>query len=132
MQKHTLLFTIILNLLSTAVWGEDFLVNYYHKGVIVHTQQVAQGSAIGSLPDLNLVSCNDEIPLFAGWIGERDVNKYQTISTTTPSFITADYVPTADINLYAVFADGIDSGELVWQRVKSNSELNPRGLPIRL
>ena len=79
MQKHTLLFTIILNLLSTAVWGEDFLVNYYHKGVIVHTQRVVQGSAIGSLPDLNLVSCNDEIPLFAGWITENDVNKYENV-----------------------------------------------------
>ena len=123
MQKHTLLFTIILNLLSTAMWGEDFLVNYYHKGMIVHTQRVVQGSTIGSLPDLNLVSCNDEIPLFAGWITESDANKYETISTATPSFITADYVPTADINLYALFADGIDSGELVWQRVKSNSEL---------
>jgi hypothetical protein len=32
-------------------------------------------------------------------------------------------VPTTNISLYAVFADGIDNGELIWQRIKSNSEL---------
>lgn len=123
MKNQYFLFIIILNLLSTTVWGENFSVNYYHKGVIVHTQQITQGEAIGSLPELNLVSCNNEIPLFAGWITESDANKYQTINTTTPSFITADYTPTADLNLYALFADKEQTNDMAWQQVKSNSEL---------
>ncbi len=123
MKKQYFLFIIILNLLSTGVWGGDFLVNYYHKGAIVHTQQVAEGSTIGVLPELNLESCDDEINLFAGWIAENDVTKYQTNNSATPTFITEEYIPTTNINLYAVFADGKSTGELIWQRVKSKSEL---------
>lgn len=123
MQKQALILTIILNLLSTIIWGENFEVNYYHKGVIVHTQQVVPGEAIGTLPELNLVSCNDEINLFAGWIAEDDVTKYQTNNTATPTFITEEYVPTTNINLYALFADKEQTNEMVWQQVKSNSEL---------
>ena len=123
MQKQALILTIILNLVSTIIWGENFEINYYHKGVSVYTQQVVQGEAIGTLPELNLVSCNDEINLFAGWIAEDDVAKYQTSNTATPTFITEEYVPTTNINLYAVFADKEQTNEMVWQQVKSNSEL---------
>ena len=123
MQKQALILTIILNLISTIICGENFEVNYYHKGVIVHTQQVVSGEAISTFPELNLVSCNDEINLFAGWIAEDDVTKYQTANTTPPTFITEEYVPTTNINLYALFADKEQTNEMVWQQVKSNSEL---------
>ena len=105
------------------MWGGDFLVNYYHKGVIVHTQQVTQGSAIGSLPELNLESCDDEINLFVGWIAETDVANYQEANNTTPTFITEDYVPTANTNLYALFADGEAVGTSKWSLVTKISQL---------
>ena len=123
MKKLSLSLIIILNLLSTAVWGGDFLVNYYHKGVIVHTQQVVEGEPIGALPELSLTSCNNEINIFVGWIAETDIANYQTANTATPIFITENYIPTANTNLYALFADGKATADLQWQRVKSKSEL---------
>lgn len=123
MKRLSFLLTIILNLFSTTMWGEDFLVNYYHKGSIVHTQQITEGSAIGTLPELNLTSCDDKINIFVGWIAEADIAKYQTANTTTPTFITEEYTPTTNTNLYAVFADGKSTGEFIWQQVKSKSEL---------
>lgn len=123
MQKKALVLTIILNLISTIIWGENFEINYYHKGVSVHTQQVIQGEAIGTFPELNLVSCNDEINLFAGWIAEDDVTKYQTSNTATPTFITEEYVPTTNINLYALFADKEDINNKEWLCVTNASQL---------
>ena len=123
MKKRLILFVIILNIISLNVWGDSFSINYYHKGAIVHTQQITQGSAIGSFPNLTLTSCDDEINIFAGWINEIDASKYQTANTTTPTFITEEYVPTENTNLYAVFADSEVSPEIIWQQVKSKSEL---------
>ncbi len=123
MKRLSFLLTIIFNLFSATMWGEDFLVNYYHKGAIVHTQQITEGSAIGTLPELNLTSCDDKINIFVGWIAEADIAKYQTANTTTPTFITEEYTPTTNTNLYAVFADGKSTGEFIWQQVKSKSEL---------
>ena len=123
MKRLSFLLTIIFNLFSATMWGEDFLVNYYHKGAIVHTQQITKGSAIGTLPELNLTSCDDKINIFVGWIAEADIAKYQTANTTTPTFITEEYTPTTNTNLYAVFADGKSTGEFIWQQVKSKSEL---------
>ena len=123
MKKQLILFAIILNIISLNVWGDSFSINYYHKGTIVHTQQITQGSAIGSFPNLTLTSCDDEINIFAGWVNEIDASKYQTANTTTPTFITEEYVPTENTNLYAVFADSEVSPEIIWQQVKSTSEL---------
>ncbi len=124
MKKQIFLFTtIILNFLSTPIWGEDFFINYYHKGEIIHTQQVTQGSTIEAFPILNLESCNSEINIFAGWITEEEVTKYQTINTSTPTFVATDYIPTTDINLYAVFADREATNDITWQQIKSRSEL---------
>ena len=105
MKKRLILFVIILNIISLNVWGDSFSINYYHKGTIVHTQQITQGSAIGSFPNLTLTSCDDEINIFVGWINEIDASKYQTANTTTPTFITEEHIPTTDLNLYALFAD---------------------------
>ncbi|MBR5238539.1 MAG: InlB B-repeat-containing protein [Paludibacteraceae bacterium] len=123
MKKRLILFVIILNIISLNVWGDSFSINYYHKGTIVHTQQITQGSTIGSFPNLTLIACDDEINIFAGWINEIDASKYQTANTTTPTFITEEHIPTTDLNLYAVFADGKSTGELIWQRIKSRTEL---------
>ena len=123
MKKLSFLLIIILNLLSAIAWGEDFSVNYYHKGAVVYTQQVAEGTAIGSFPTLTLTSCNDEINIFVGWIAETDTANYQSTCTTTPTFITEDYIPTANTNLYALFADSQETPETTWQQVKSKSEL---------
>ena len=123
MKKLSFLLIIILNLLSAIAWGEDFSVNYYHKGAVVYTQQVAEGTAIGSFPTLTLTSCNDEINIFVGWIAETDTANYPISSTTTPTFITEDYIPTANTNLYALFADSQETPETTWQQVKSKSEL---------
>lgn len=123
MKKLSFLLIIILNLLSAIAWGEDFSVNYYHKGAVVYTQQVAEGTAIGSFPTLTLTSCNDEINIFIGWIAETDIANYQSTSTTTPTYITEDYIPTSNTNLYALFADSQETPETTWQQVKSKSEL---------
>lgn len=123
MQKQALVLTIILNLLSTSVWGEDFLVNYYHKGAIVHQQQVAEGSAIGALPQLVLNSCNNNIAYFAGWIKEDDANNYLVANNTTPTFINEEFVPTSNINLYALFADSQEKSAETWTIVTKSSEL---------
>ena len=105
MKKQLILFVIILNIISINIWGDNVSINYYHKGAIVHTQQIEEGSVIGSLPELSLESCNDEINIFAGWITEADASQYQTANTTPPTLITTDYIPTTDLNLYALFAD---------------------------
>ena len=123
MKKRLILFVIILNIISLNVWGDSFSINYYHKGTIVHTQQITQGSAIGSFPNLTLTSCDDEINIFAGWITEADATNYTTANTTTPTFLTADYIPNTDMNLYALFADKDLTSEIPWQQVKSKSEL---------
>ena len=123
MKKQLILFVIILNIISLNVWGDSFSINYYHKGAIVHTQQITQGSAIGSFPNLTLTSCDDEINIFAGWITEADATNYTTANTTTPTFLTADYIPNTDMNLYALFADKDLTSEIPWQQVKSKSEL---------
>ena len=123
MKKQLILFAIILNIISLNVWGDSFSINYYHKGTIVHTQQITQGSAIGSFPNLTLTSCDDEINIFAGWITEADATNYTTANTTTPTFLTADYIPNTDMNLYALFADKDLTSEIPWQQVKSKSEL---------
>ena len=123
MKKLSFLLIIILNLLSATMWGEDFSVNYYHKGAVVYTQQVAEGTAIGSFPTLTLTSCNDEINIFVGWIAETDTANYQSTSTTTPTFITEDYIPTSNTNLYALFADSQETPKTTWQQVKTKSEL---------
>ena len=123
MKKLSFLLTIILNLFSATMWGEDFLVNYYHKGVVVHTQQVAQGSAIGALPKLNLTSCDDKINIFIGWITDADITKYQTANTTKPTLITEEYIPTSNTNLYAVFADSEEINTATWTLVTKTSQL---------
>ena len=123
MKKLSLLSIITLTLLSTSIWGENFSINYYHKGTIVHTQQITQGSAIDSFPALTLESCNDEINIFAGWITETDASKYQTSNSTPPTLITTDYIPTTNLNLYALFANKTSTDEIPWQQVKSNTEL---------
>ena len=105
MKKQLILFVIILNIISINIWGDNISINYYHKGAIIHTQQITQGSAIGSFPTLSLTSCDNKINIFVGWINEIDASKYQTANTTTPTFITEEYIPTTDLNLYALFAD---------------------------
>ena len=124
MKKLTILFIFtILNILTNHTLGKNFIINYYHKGEIVHTQQLPQGSAISTLPELNLVSCDDKINLFVGWVTENDVTKYQTTNTTPPSFINTDYIPTTDINLYAIFANKAPTSEFTWQQISSINEL---------
>lgn len=124
MKKLTILFIFTtLNILTNHTLGKNFIINYYHKGEIVHTQQLPQGSAISTLPELNLVSCDDKINLFVGWVTENDVTKYQTTNTTPPSFINTDYIPTTDINLYAIFADKEPTSEFTWQQISSINEL---------
>ena len=123
MKKQLILFIIILNIISINIWGENVSINYYHKGTIVHTQQIEEGSVIGSFPELSLESCNDEINIFAGWITEADAAQYQTSNSTPPTLITTDYIPTTDLNLYALFADKASTDEIPWQQVKSNTEL---------
>ena len=123
MKKQLILFIIILNIISINIWGDNVSINYYHKGAIVHTQQIEEGSVIGSFPELNLESCNDEINIFVGWITEADAAQYQTSNSTPPTFITTNYIPTTDLNLYALFADKASTDEIPWQQVKSNTEL---------
>lgn len=126
MKRLSFLLTIIFNLFSATMWGEDFLVNYYHKGAIVHTQQITKGSAIGTLPELNLTSCDDKINIFVGWIAEADIAKYQTANTTTPTFITEEYTPTTNTNLYAVFADSKETNTATWTLVTKTSQLKDK------
>ena len=126
MKTLSFLLTIIFNLFSATMWGEDFLVNYYHKGAIVHTQQITKGSAIGTLPELNLTSCDDKINIFVGWIAEADIAKYQTANTTTPTFITEEYTPTTNTNLYAVFADSKETNTATWTLVTKTSQLKDK------
>ena len=123
MKKQLILFIIILNIISINIWGDNVSINYYHKGTIVHTQQIEEGSVIGSFPELSLESCNDEINIFVGWITEADAAQYQTANSTPPTLITTDYIPTTDLNLYALFADKASTDEIPWQQVKSNTEL---------
>ena len=121
--KKFLLFIIFLSFLS-CLKAEQLIINYYHKGTIVHSQQIEQGTAINTLPQLNLSSCDNNINIFAGWIAEEDIDNYQTANTITPTFITEEYIPTTDINLYAIFADKENpSTEFTWQQVKSTDEL---------
>ncbi|MBR5190065.1 MAG: InlB B-repeat-containing protein [Paludibacteraceae bacterium] len=123
MKKQLILFIIILNIISINIWGNNVSINYYHKGAIVHTQQIEEGSVIGSFPTLSLTSCDNEINIFAGWITEADAAQYQTSNSTPPTLITTDYIPTTDLNLYALFADKASTDEIPWQQVKSNTEL---------
>ncbi|MEE1090028.1 MAG: hypothetical protein UH103_01235, partial [Paludibacteraceae bacterium] len=121
--KKFLLFIIFLSFLS-CLKAEQLTINYYHKGTIVHSQQIEQGTAINTLPQLNLTSCDNNINIFAGWITEEDFNNYKTANTTTPTFVTEEYKPTTNINLYAIFADKEHpSTEFTWQQVKSTDEL---------
>ena len=123
MKKQLILSIIILNIISINIWGNNVSINYYHKGAIVHTQQIEQGSAIDSFPTLSLTSCDNEINIFVGWITEADAAQYQTSNSTPPTLITTNYIPTTDLNLYALFADKASTDEIPWQQVKSNTEL---------
>ena len=71
--KKFLLFIIFLSFLS-CLKAEQLTINYYHKGTIVHSQQIEQGTAINTLPQLNLTSCDNNINIFVGWITEEDFN----------------------------------------------------------
>lgn len=121
--KKFLLFIIFLSFLS-CLKAEQLTINYYHKGTIVHSQQIEQGTAIDTFPQLKLTSCDNDINIFAGWIAEEDIKNYQTANTITPTFVTEEYKPTTNINLYALFADKEHpSTEFIWQQVKSTDEL---------
>lgn len=123
MKKQLILFIIILNIISINIWGDNVSINYYHKGTIVHTQQIEEDSVIGSFPELSLESCNDEINIFAGWITEADASKYQTSNSTPPTLITADHVPDTDMNLYALFADKEEINNKEWLCITNVSQL---------
>lgn len=121
--KKFLLFIIFLSFLS-CLKAEQLTINYYHKGTIVHSQQIEQGTAIDTFPQLKLTSCDNNINIFVGWITEEDFNNYKIANTITPTFVTEEYKPTTNINLYAIFADKENpSTEFTWQQVKSTNEL---------
>lgn len=121
--KKFLLFIIFLSFLS-CLKAEQLTINYYHKGTIVHSQQIEQGTAINTLPQLNITSCDNNINIFVGWITEEDFNNYKIANTITPTLVTEEYKPTTNINLYALFADKEHpSTEFTWQQVKSTNEL---------
>lgn len=126
MKLRLIFIFTILNVFYFALRSEKITINYYHKDSIVHIQQVTNGEPIGILPELKLKSCNKDITIFAGWIAESDITNYHTPSNTTPTFITEEYIPNVDINLYATFADGEISTDSTWQRIKSTNELSDK------
>jgi hypothetical protein len=124
MIKRFLLFCIILSIHFAKIYSENFTINYYHKGEIVHTQNVTPGDNLGTLPNLNnLTSCNETICHFAGWIAESDIEKYTTINSTHPTLAKTTDIPTSDLNLYAIFTDNNSENTETWSLVTENSQL---------
>ena len=97
--------TITENTTLYAQWTDAYTVNFTTNGLADGSIEVAKGQAIGTLP----TATAEYIPAgytFIGWLA----TDYEVSNNAPEGLIAADYEPSADVTLKAVFATVSDGG----------------------
>lgn len=76
-------------------------VSFYDNGNLIETRTLAEGSAIGELPQPNI----PEGFTFSGWSDKEII----TYNNTTPNMMTSASVVDKDVNLYAAYSISSDN-----------------------
>lgn len=103
--------TCDLNITVTPL--ERYSVIFHNNGIEITPTTtfgpIVEGNAIGELPGVSgfdgLASCDENSPEFVGWTTAEMDEK----SDTKPALVKSDFIPTNNVNLYAVWAKKKDA-----------------------
>ena len=90
------------NITYTAQWKQNYTITFHDGDDVTPWTQTKDAESINLTEYLGTLACDDY--QFAGW--STDATKYDDEPANITTWVTGNYTPTANINLYAVYVKG--------------------------